>query len=74
MLHALLDIEYQSLAMYGGSQNRYFPDTWGSGGRATAVIAGFGIDTTLYTAVDKRTAGLLATLAYSFHFQTIDVS
>jgi nucleoside 2-deoxyribosyltransferase len=48
-------------------------DTWGSGGRAAAVIAGLGIDTTLYTAVDKTTTRLLASLAYSFHFQTVEL-
>jgi nucleoside 2-deoxyribosyltransferase len=45
-------------------------ETWGSGGRAAAVIAGLGLETTLYTAVGKETAGLLASLAQTFHFET----
>jgi nucleoside 2-deoxyribosyltransferase len=46
-------------------------ETWGSGGRAAAVIAGLGLQTTLYTAVDKDTEGLLASLAQTFRFETV---
>jgi nucleoside 2-deoxyribosyltransferase len=46
-------------------------ETWGSGGRAAAVIAGLGFDTVLYTAVDKDTEGLLAILAQTFQFETL---
>ena len=46
-------------------------ETWGSGGRAAAVIAGLGLETTLYTAVDKQTEGLLASLAQTFQFETV---
>lgn len=45
-------------------------ETWGSGGRAAAVIAGLGLDTTLTTAVDSQTEGLLASLAQTFGFET----
>jgi nucleoside 2-deoxyribosyltransferase len=44
-------------------------ETWGSGGRAAAVIAGFGIHTTLLTAADAKTTSLLSTLAHIFHFE-----
>ena len=46
-------------------------ETWGSGGRAAAVIAGLGIATTLHTAVDSETEGLLASLAQTFQFETV---
>ena len=46
-------------------------ETWGSGGRAAAVIAGLGFQTTLHTAVDKQTERLLAILAETFHFEVI---
>jgi nucleoside 2-deoxyribosyltransferase len=49
-------------------------ETWGSGGRAAAVIAGLGFETGLYTAVDKNTEGLLASLAQTFHFETFATS
>ncbi len=49
-------------------------ETWGSGGRAAAVIAGLGLQTTLYTAVDKDTEGLLASLAQTFRFETVTTS
>ena len=45
-------------------------ETWGSGGRAAGVIAGLGLKTTLHTAVDVKTAGLLASLAHTFKFDT----
>jgi nucleoside 2-deoxyribosyltransferase len=46
-------------------------ETWGSGGRAAAVIAGLGLETTLHTATDKQTEGLLASLAQTFKFETV---
>jgi Nucleoside 2-deoxyribosyltransferase/pfkB family carbohydrate kinase len=46
-------------------------ETWGSGGRAAAVIAGLGLETTLYTAAGKETEGLLASLAQTFQFETV---
>src|SRR5690348_15747917 len=46
-------------------------ETWGSGGRAAAVIAGLGLETTLHTAVDKQTQGLLASLAQTFQFAVV---
>jgi nucleoside 2-deoxyribosyltransferase/hydroxymethylpyrimidine/phosphomethylpyrimidine kinase len=46
-------------------------ETWGSGGRAAAVVAGLGVKATLHTAVDNQTAGLLNSLAYTFHFTTV---
>jgi nucleoside 2-deoxyribosyltransferase/hydroxymethylpyrimidine/phosphomethylpyrimidine kinase len=49
-------------------------ETWGSGGRAAAVIAGLGLKVTLHTAVDVRTASLLASLAHAFHFETVEVN
>lgn len=45
-------------------------ETWGSGGRAAAVLAGLGITTTLHTAVDSQAEGLLASLAQTFQFDT----
>src|SRR5580658_6392628 len=45
-------------------------ETWGSGGRAAAVIAGLGIATTLHTAADSQAEGLLASLAQTFQFET----
>ena len=45
-------------------------ETWGSGGRAAAVIAGLGIGVTLHSAVDAETANVLASLAHTFHFET----
>ena len=44
-------------------------ETWGSGGRAAAVIAGLGIPTRLHTAGDAKTTALLSTLAHIFHFE-----
>jgi nucleoside 2-deoxyribosyltransferase len=49
-------------------------ETWGSGGRAAAVIAGLGLDTTLHTAIDRQTEGLLASLAQTFGFETVAVN
>jgi hypothetical protein len=46
-------------------------ETWGSGGRAAAVIAGLGLDTTLHTAIDRQTEGLLASLAQTYGFETV---
>jgi pfkB family carbohydrate kinase len=43
-------------------------ETWGSGGRAAAIIAGLDIQATLFTAVDANTSGLLASLAHIFKF------
>lgn len=48
-------------------------ETWGSGGRAAAVIAGLGLSVTLHTAVDTFTANLLESLALTFHFETVTV-
>jgi hydroxymethylpyrimidine/phosphomethylpyrimidine kinase len=49
-------------------------ETWGSGGRAAAVIAGLGLATTLHTAVDSETGRLLASLAQTFQFETVTTS
>ena len=46
-------------------------ETWGSGGRAAAVVAGLGLSVTLHTAVDAYTADLLETLAVTFNFETV---
>ncbi len=46
-------------------------ETWGSGGRAAAVIAGLGFQAALHTAVDKETERLLASLAQTFQFDTV---
>lgn len=46
-------------------------ETWGSGGRAAAVIAGLGLKTTLHTAVDSQTGKILASLAQIFQFETV---
>lgn len=43
--------------------------TWGSGGRAAAVIAGLGFQATLYTATDSKTTSLISSLAHTFGFQ-----
>jgi nucleoside 2-deoxyribosyltransferase len=43
-------------------------ETWGSGGRAAATIAGLDIKTMLFTAADANNAGLLATLSHVFNF------
>jgi nucleoside 2-deoxyribosyltransferase len=48
-------------------------ETWGSGGRAAATIAGLGIETEFFTAVDANHAGLLASLGHIFHFKTNSV-
>ena len=48
-------------------------ETWGSGGRAAAVIAGLGFKVTLHSAVDLQTESLLASLAQTFHFETVEV-
>lgn len=45
-------------------------ETWGSGGRAAAVIAGLDFETTLHTAVDTDTEGQLESIAHAFHFKT----
>jgi nucleoside 2-deoxyribosyltransferase len=49
-------------------------ETWGSGGRAAAVIAGLGLSVTLHSTADVPTENLLASLAHSFHFETDVVS
>jgi Nucleoside 2-deoxyribosyltransferase/pfkB family carbohydrate kinase len=49
-------------------------ETWGSGGRAAAVIAGLGLKVVLHSPVDSRTAPILSRLAESFKFQTAAVS
>jgi nucleoside 2-deoxyribosyltransferase len=46
-------------------------ETWGSGGRAAAIIAGFGFEVTLHTALSKESASLLASLAHTFGFKTV---
>jgi nucleoside 2-deoxyribosyltransferase len=48
-------------------------ETWGSGGRAAAVIAGLGLKVTLHSTVDGVTENLLASLAHTFHFETVAV-
>jgi nucleoside 2-deoxyribosyltransferase len=49
-------------------------DTWGSGGRAAAVIAGLGLKVILHSPVDARNAPMLAALAENFKFQTVEAS
>jgi hypothetical protein len=48
-------------------------ETWGSGGRAAAIIASLDIKTTLFTAVDANTLGLLTSLAHVFKFDVKSV-
>lgn len=47
-------------------------DTWGSGGRAAAVIAGLGLKVVLYSAVDERNAPILESHAENFRFEVME--
>jgi hypothetical protein len=46
-------------------------DTWGSGARAAAVIAGLGLKVILHSPIDARNAPILASHAENFSFQTV---